>query len=169
METDQYRTSQARKNGESGAETVGGRTAIADVVVESIAGIAAREADGVYSMGGGVSRAVGAVRNRLQSGEDSARGVDAEVGEKQAAVDISLVVEYGAIITDTARQIRSKVSRTVKEMTGLEVVEINIYVLDVHVPDTSEKSEGSGGSESSGGSRRDDRSTSTAGDRSRVQ
>ncbi|MCK1795508.1 Asp23/Gls24 family envelope stress response protein [Streptomyces sp. XM4193] len=146
-----------------------GRTRIADVVVESIAGIAAREADGVYSMGGGVSRAMGAMRDRLQSGEDSTRGVDAEVGETQAAIDIALVVEYGAIITDTAHQIRSNVWRTVKEMTGLEVVEINIDVRDVHVPEPSEESGDAQGAEGSGGSRRDRRSASVSGDRSHVR
>lgn len=168
METKEHSTSNAYK-GESqtpGTETVAGRTKIADVVVESIAGIATREAHGVYSMGGGVSRAMGAVRGKLQSGEDTTRGVHAEVGEKQAAIDISLVVEYGAIITDTARQIRSKVSRTVKKMTGLEVIEVNIDVLDVHVPDASDKSDDSESSESSG---REGRSARVSGDRSRVE
>ena len=176
METREHSTSNAYK-GESqapGTETVGGRTKIADVVVESIAGIATREAHGVYSMGGGMSRAMGAVRGKLQSGEDTTRGVHAEVGEKQTAIDISLVVEYGAIITDTARQIRSKVARTVKKMTGLDVIEVNIDVLDVHVPDASDKSDdsgGSGGSTSSGEGRSggEGRSASVSGDRSRVE
>lgn len=131
----------------------GGRTKIADVVVESIAGIATREAPGVYAMGDGASRAMGAVRDKVQSGEKVTRGVHAEVGEKQAAVDINFVVEYGATITDTARQVRSNVSGAIGRMTGLEVVEVNVDVVDVHLPEES----GDGDSGSSTGDRSTDR------------
>ncbi|MFF3752581.1 Asp23/Gls24 family envelope stress response protein [Streptomyces sp. NPDC002018] len=113
---------------------VKGKTTIADSVVASIAGIAAREASGVYSMGGGVSRTLGAVRGKMSGSDDSARGVQVEVGEKQTAIDMGIVVEYGTPITETVGNIRSNVSEAVESMTGLDVVEVNIGVLDVHVP-----------------------------------
>jgi uncharacterized alkaline shock family protein YloU len=122
---------------------VGGRTTIADSVVAVIAGIAAREVDGVHTMGGGASRAVGAVRDTMSRSTDYTRGVKVEVGEKQAAVDLDVVVLYGTEIADAAAQIRSHVANAVERMTGLEVVEINVNVRDVYVPgeDNDEESE----------------------------
>jgi uncharacterized alkaline shock family protein YloU len=64
--------------------------------------------------------------------------VKVEVGERQAAVDLDVVVEYGAAITDTAADVRTNVVNAVERMTGLEVVEVNIAVNDVHLPDEEE-------------------------------
>ncbi|MGW2472540.1 Asp23/Gls24 family envelope stress response protein [Streptomyces sp. NPDC001665] len=111
-----------------------GTTTIADNVVSTIAGIALRETDGVYSVGKGPSRAIGAVRDKVSRSSDPGRGVKVEVGEKQTAIDVDIVVEYGAPILDTARSIRTNVTDAVETMTGLDVVEININVTDVHVP-----------------------------------
>ena len=80
-------------------DTAQGKTTIAASVVQKIAGIAAREISGVYAMGGGVSRAFGAIRERIPgggTGVTNIAGVQVEVGEKQAAIDLDLVVEYGA-------------------------------------------------------------------------
>jgi len=103
-------------------------------VVATIAGIAAREVEGVYAMGGGTARAVGAVRDRVARSTEHTRGVKVEVGERQAAVDLDLVVEFGTEIDDTADDIRDSVAAAVGRMTGLETVEINVNVRDVHVP-----------------------------------
>lgn len=121
-------TVSSNKNG-----TVKGKTTIADSVVSTIAGIATRETSGVYAMGGGASRALGAVRGRMGS-DDLTRGVKVEVGEKQTAIDLTVVVEYGTPIAKAAENIQSGVSDAVESMTGLEVAEVNISVLDVHVP-----------------------------------
>jgi uncharacterized alkaline shock family protein YloU len=63
------------------------------------------------------------------------RGVKVEVGEKQTAIDLDLVVEYGVSITDVAADVRENVIGAVERITGLEVVEVNIAVNDVHLPD----------------------------------
>jgi uncharacterized alkaline shock family protein YloU len=117
-------------------ETSQGKTTIAASVVQKIAGIAAREISGVYAMGGGVSRAFGAIRDRIPGGggTSSTSGVQVEVGEKQAAVDLDIVVEYGASIVDLARAVRRNVITAVERMTGLEVIEVNIAVNDIHLP-----------------------------------
>ncbi|MFI0236943.1 Asp23/Gls24 family envelope stress response protein [Streptomyces sp. NPDC016845] len=113
-----------------------GRTTIADGVVEKIAGLAARDVDGVHAMGSGLSRTFGAVRDRVPGGGKSVtRGVKAEVGEVQTALDLEIVVEYGVSIADTARAVRENVVVAVERMTGLEVVEVNIAVSDVKLPD----------------------------------
>ncbi|MEG8280107.1 Asp23/Gls24 family envelope stress response protein [Streptomyces sp. AHA2] len=118
-----------------------GRTTIADGVVEKIAGLAARDVDGVHAMGSGLSRTFGAVRDRVPGGQKSGvtRGVKAEVGEVQAALDLEIVVEYGASIADVARDVRENVITAVERMTGLEVVEVNIAVSDVKLPDEEEE------------------------------
>jgi uncharacterized alkaline shock family protein YloU len=119
-------------------ETTQGKTTIAASVVQKIAGIAAREISGVHSMGGGVSRAFGAIRERIPGGGTGAAniaGVQVEVGEKQAAVDLDIVVEYGASIVELARAVRRNVITAVERMTGLEVIEVNIAVNDVHLPE----------------------------------
>jgi len=73
-----------------------GTTTIADAVVQKIAGLAAREVRGVHDLGGGTARAIGALRDRIPGASSSiGQGVSVEVGEKQAAVDLELVVEYG--------------------------------------------------------------------------
>ncbi len=118
-------------------DTAQGKTTIAASVVQKIAGIAAREISGVYSMGGGVSRAFGAIRERIPGGGTGAAniaGVQVEVGEKQAAIDLDIVVEYGASIVELARSVRRNVIGTVERMTGLEVIEVNISVNDIHLP-----------------------------------
>ncbi len=111
-----------------------GRTTIADTVVSKIAGIAAREVSGVYALGGGASRAVGALRERIPgSSTNHSQGVSVEVGERQAAVDIQLVAEYGVSIADLASGIRRNVIGSIERMTGLEVTEVNVEVQDIHV------------------------------------
>ncbi|MUL39924.1 Asp23/Gls24 family envelope stress response protein [Streptomonospora sp. PA3] len=118
--------------------TSSGRTSIADNVVAKIAGMAAREVGGVYRMGSGSARALGAVRDRVTGGSSTsgaARGVTVEVGERQAAVDIDLVVEYGVAIPDLAGAVRRNVITGVERMTGLEVTEVNITIDDIHLPD----------------------------------
>ncbi|WP_371791597.1 Asp23/Gls24 family envelope stress response protein [Streptomyces sp. NBC_01471] len=120
-----------------------GKTSIADVVVVKIAGMAAREIPGVYDMGGGLSRTIGAVRDRVPGGRPNVgRGVKVEVGERQTAIDLDLVVEYGVAITDVARDVRENVIAAVERITGLEVVEVNIAVNDVHLLEDDETDTG---------------------------
>ncbi|APY88981.1 Asp23/Gls24 family envelope stress response protein [Streptomyces alfalfae] len=126
----------------SGGGAPGGRgkTTIADGVVEKIAGLAARDVEGVHAMGGGLARTFGAVRDRVPGGTKSvSRGVKAEVGEVQTALDLEIVVEYGVSIADVARDVRENVVAAVERMTGLEVVEVNIAVSDVKLPDEEDE------------------------------
>ncbi len=112
-----------------------GTTTIANDVVQKIAGLAAREVAGVYSLGGGTARAIGALRERIPGASQAiGQGVTVEVGEKQAAVDLDLVTEYGVPIADLARSVRRNVIASVEGMTGLQVTEVNISVNDVHLP-----------------------------------
>ncbi|CDR11954.1 MULTISPECIES: Asp23/Gls24 family envelope stress response protein [Streptomyces] len=131
-------TDRTRRGG--GDPAVRGRTTIADGVVEKIAGMAARDVVGVHAMGGGLARTFGVVRDRVPGGRSVTRGVKAEVGEVQTALDLEIVVDYGVSIADVARAVRENVIAAVERMTGLEVVEVNIAVSDVKLPDEEEES-----------------------------
>ncbi|CAN5816504.1 Asp23/Gls24 family envelope stress response protein [soil metagenome] len=121
-----------------------GRTTIADSVVAKIAGIATRDVSGVHAIGGGAARAVGAIRDRIPgSRTNHSQGVSVEVGERQAAVDVELIADYGVSIVDLADGIRRNVISSVERMTGLEVTEVNVTVADVFLQtDDNEDTEG---------------------------
>ncbi|MDT8911966.1 Asp23/Gls24 family envelope stress response protein [Amycolatopsis sp. PS_44_ISF1] len=119
-----------------------GTTTIADNVVAKVAGLATREVSGVYDLGGGAARAFSALRERIPGASASvAQGVSVEVGEKQAAIDLQILVEYGVSIADLSRSVRKNVIGAVEQITGLEVVEVNINVSDVHIPGDDEGDE----------------------------
>jgi uncharacterized alkaline shock family protein YloU len=133
-----------RETTPSALATEQGKTAIADSVVQKIAGMATQEISGVHKMGAGTARVVGALRERIpgSSGPSVSQGVSVEVGERQAAIDLDIVVEYGVSIADLANAVRRNVINSVQRMTSLEVTEVNISVDDIHVPgDDSESQE----------------------------
>lgn len=118
-----------------------GKTSIADTVVEKIAGMSARQVSGVHALGKGSARAMGAIRDRLPVGGSSSpgQGVSVEVGERQAAVDLDVVAEYGVSIVDLTQAIRRNVIEQIEGMTGLEVTEVNIAVNDVFLGESSDE------------------------------
>lgn len=110
-----------------------GRTIIENGVVAKIAGIAAREVPGVHALGGGAARAVGAIRDALNS-TDLTQGVSVEVGETQVAVDVTIVAEYPASLQKVADDVRAAISVAMSEFVGKQAVEVNITIDDVHIP-----------------------------------
>ena len=136
------KTTAIKPQGDSALVSEQGKTTIADQVVAKIAGIATREVSGVFSLGGGVSRTVGAIRERIPGSRTNfGQGVSVEVGERQAAVDLDVVADYGIAIADLAAGVRRNVIDAVERMTGLEVTEVNIVVHDVHLEGDSDDSE----------------------------
>ena len=135
-------TEVVKASGNGPLVTTQGRTSIADAVVSKIAGIATREVSGVHDLGGNTARAVGALRERIPGSRTNlSQGVNVEVGERQAAVDVDLIAEYGVAIADLASGVRRNVIDSVERMTGLEVTEVNITVLDVHLEGDDDSSE----------------------------
>lgn len=117
-----------------------GDTSIADQVVQKIAGVAAREVAGVYAMGSAAGRAISNLSQRIPGSKPNVSGgVSVAKGERQAAVDVSIVVEYGVSIPEVSQQIRDSVISAVEYATGLEVVEVNINVSDVHLPEEDDQ------------------------------
>ncbi|WP_434995188.1 Asp23/Gls24 family envelope stress response protein [Arthrobacter sp. Ld5] len=151
------RTRQAEQSG--GAETSRptsplqtdlGNTSIADTVVQKIAGIAAREVPGVYAMGNAARRAFDQLTERIPGSQTNASGgVSIEKGEKQTAIDVTVVVEYGASIVEVSNTIRRNIISAVERATGLEVIEVNVTVSDVHLPTDDDSSDSSNGAKTS--------------------
>lgn len=115
-------------------ETDRGVTTIADGVVAKVVGLATREVPGVHDLGGAPARALSSVASRVGVGADdrSTRGVSVEVGRKEAAADLTVVVEYGESIPRVTSEVRENVIRRVEGLTGLKVTEVNVQVNDLH-------------------------------------
>jgi uncharacterized alkaline shock family protein YloU len=125
-----------RSTGISSLQSEHGTTTIADTVVSKIAALAAREVDGVAELGGAVSGALSGMVGRITGGGDAPRtaGVGVEVGQTQAAVDLTMKVLYPASIHEVADSVRQNVIDRIEGMTGLDVVEVNIAVVDLVFP-----------------------------------
>jgi uncharacterized alkaline shock family protein YloU len=113
-----------------------GRTVVADAVVAKIAGIAAREVAGVHALvAQGAGAAIAGLTQRVMRSDSSTHGVRVEVGEREAAVDLRLTVDYGASIPQVAEGVRRNVIDRIQSMTGLIVKEVNIEVSDLYFPE----------------------------------
>lgn len=105
-----------------------GTIQIAPEVIEVIAGLATIEVDGVAGMSGGLSTGIAELLGR----KNFSKGVKVEVGQREAAIDVSIIVEYGRRVPDIAAEIQRNVKRSIETMTGLHVVEVNVHIHDVH-------------------------------------
>ena len=127
-------TSEPSHSGAGRLETDRGTTTIAEVVVTKVAGIAAREVSGVHRLGSAVSRALGAVTQRLQVGDASTQGVNVEVTDSDARVTMNVVIDYGESIPEVAQAIRDNVVRRIEASTGLHCAAVDIAVTDLYFP-----------------------------------
>lgn len=110
-----------------------GNTTIADAVVAKIAGIAAREVAGVFDLGGGgVGSAMSGLAKRAMGGDMRGFGVSVEVGQREAAIDIAVRLDYGVDIPRVAEAIRANIVARIQAMTGLIAKEVNIFVTDLY-------------------------------------
>ncbi|RAV18656.1 Asp23/Gls24 family envelope stress response protein [Paenibacillus contaminans] len=105
-----------------------GNIQIAPEVIEVIAGLAAIEVEGVAGMSGGFAGGIAELLGR----KNLSKGVKVEVGQREAAVDVSIIVEYGHRIPEVASAIQRNVKQAIESMTGLGVVEVNVHIHDVH-------------------------------------
>jgi uncharacterized alkaline shock family protein YloU len=117
-----------------------GNTIISSAVVSQIAGIAAQEVESAQM--GGASAAVGGILQSVAgsvtggtSGANYSRGISVEVGEEEAAVDLTMTVDYGQSVPRIAEATRRNVINRVENLTGLRVTEVNILVSDVQIPE----------------------------------
>lgn len=102
---------------------------ISNETVATYAGIAVSEVPGVYGMAGGFAAGI---TESLSGKKNLAKGIKVDVEEKNAKIDVSIIVEYGARIPEVAFEIQSRVKKSVESMTGLKVLEVNVHVQGVH-------------------------------------
>jgi len=116
-------------------QTERGATSISDSVVSKIAGIASQEVDGIR-MGSGGSQAVSGILGSITGGGSSSQtqGVSVEVGQEEAAIDLTLTAEYGKSIPQLAEAVRRNVANRVESLVGLRVTEVNITVSNIYFP-----------------------------------
>ena len=118
-------------------ETGLGTIRVADEVVSIIAGLATTEVDGIAGMSGGIAGGIAEILGR----KNFSKGVKVEVGEKEAAVDLYIIVKYGIRIPEVALAAQENVKRAIETMTGLSVVEVNVHVQGVGFPEEEPKGE----------------------------
>lgn len=106
-----------------------GLVKISDEVVAIIAGMAATEAAGVAGMSGSIAGGIAEMLGR----KNLSKGVKVEVGDKEAVIDLYIIVEYGCRIPDVAWEIQERVKKSVESMTGLKVIEVNIHIQGVNI------------------------------------
>ncbi len=111
---------------------------IANDVVAVIAGVAVSEVPGVSEMAGGFA---GGITEVLSGKKNLAKGIKVEVGEKDAKIDVNIIVEYGVRIPDVAFEIQNRVKKAVETMTGLNVLEVNVHVQGVNTESKEETPE----------------------------
>lgn len=99
---------------------------IANDVIAAIANKAASEVPGVFSMSGGISDVFG---------KKMSKGIKVDAGEKSTKIDVNIIVEYGVRIPDIAYEIQNRVKKAVESMTGLDVLEVNVHVQGVNLPE----------------------------------
>ena len=101
---------------------------IANDAVATYAGIAVSEVPGVYGMAGGFA----GITEALSGRKNLAKGIKVEVTDKNARIDVNIIVEYGARIPEVAFEIQTRVKKSVEAMTGLKVLEVNVHIQGVH-------------------------------------
>ena len=115
---------EVKENNDSGVQ-------ISDDVVAVIAGIAVSDVQGVAGMAKGFA---GGITEALSGKKNMAKGIKVDITNNEAKIDVNIIVEYGSRIPDVAFEIQSRVRKSVKEMTGLEVVSVNVHVQGVQTP-----------------------------------
>ena len=111
---------------------------ISDDVVAVIAGVAVAEVPGVAGMAGGFA---GGITEVLSGKKNLSKGIKVDADEKEVRIDVNIIVEYGSRIPDVAYEIQTRVKKSVENMTGLKVSEVNVHVQGVKTEKEVEEKE----------------------------
>lgn len=113
-----------------GGADIGGKIEMSEEVVATIASLAARQVSGIHALG----------RSRFISfGESLTRGVDAEVGAREAALDLEVIIDHGVDIREVSAELRKRIAAEVDKMAGRKVIEVNINVVGIHLPEDEQE------------------------------
>ena len=106
-----------------------GTVQIADDVVAIIAGLAATEVEGVKAMAGNITNELVAKLGM----KNLSKGVEVEVADNKVEVSLSLILSYGYKIPDVSSKVQDKVKTAIENMTGLNVVAVNVRIANVDI------------------------------------
>jgi len=121
---------------------VKGRIEVADEVVEKVAGLACMEVEGVADLGGDVERALESVREKIGIGNKRGdQGIKAKINGREVTIDVTIMIEYGHVVMEVARNVKNNVATQTSRMLGLKVVEVNVTVDDVRLPGEKKRGE----------------------------
>ncbi len=112
-------------------------------VLGALAGISASEVEGVAALSGGFAGDIA----EIFGSEDPARGVNLKKDDEGIKVDINLVVSYDVFIPEVARQVQERVTKSLTEMAGADVIAVNVHILGINIPEGDEDCEEAGGDE----------------------
>ena len=110
-------------------ENPDGSVSFATGVVETIAGLAAQEVEGVSSMAS-VSTGFADMFSR-KSSRNFTKGVRVDIDGNMVAVDVTIIVEYGSPVPDVARNIQENIKKAIETMSGLDVRNVDVHVQGV--------------------------------------
>ena len=121
---------------------VKGRIEVADEVVEKVAGLACMEVEGVADLGGDIERALESVRERIGIGNKRGdQGIKSKINGREVSIDVTIMIEYGHVVMEVARNVKNNVASQTSRMLGLKVVEVNVTVDDVRLPGEKRRGE----------------------------
>lgn len=129
-------TNNQGKNDSEQEDSMRGELNYEDKVVQKIIGIAIEQVDGLLSANGGF---FSNVAGKLVNTDNVTAGIETEVGKKQVAVDMDVIVEYGKDVEKIFEEMQEIIGKEVKNMTHLEVIEVNANVVDIKTKEEFEK------------------------------
>ena len=114
-----------------------GKVVFAEDVVATIASLATCDVEGVHAMNGTAMEGISEKFNKKKS---YTKGIRVQVGSEECAVDVNVIIKYGHKIVEVANKIQAEVKNAIETMTGLKVVEVNVYVNAVYfVPEVKQE------------------------------
>jgi uncharacterized alkaline shock family protein YloU len=123
-------------------QEIKGQIQVEDEVVEKVAALAAKEVAGVHDLGGDIERALESVRERVGIGNKRGdQGIRAKITGRDVSINVTIVIEYGYVVMDVARNVKNNVALQAHRMLGLRVVEVNVKVDDVKMPEEETEEE----------------------------
>jgi len=118
-----------------GEDTGLGKVEIAPEVIEVITGIAASEVEGISEMRGSFATGVVEVFGK----KSHSKGVKVELTEEGILIDLYIVVDFGVAIPKVAEKLQGNIRQTLRNMTDLEIDEINVHVVGIQMDQESDE------------------------------
>lgn len=129
MDTTWNNNTDVKNNNKHNTETdIKGQLTFDDKVIQKIVGYSIDRVDGLLGVDAGF---IANVKNKIVNSDNPTEGVDVEVGKEQVAVDLDIIAEYGKDARDIYKQVKSIVQEKIADMTGLDLVEMNVKVVDI--------------------------------------